>query len=230
MFALHGFWDYCLATVEQIDTCNEIHKKLLDLNLQSMLVDEQLKELKQECSQRDGNGVFSFLNMAIEAVKEDQESTKLGLRELLVSLFRTKCFNIGNLEGFVLEQEVYELMMRTETDDNELKFLMTKIEGLLRFVDERNRKVNDLKMELDRVPKKLYFPMWELGQSDDVAQLFENRSTGNKAKSDVVVEMYGSPRDVASPMLVSEEFKKVSMFDDLEPKRKGFCPLDYLDH
>ena len=95
MATLHGNWD-CEAAAEQIDTYNEIHKKLVELNLHSMLIDQQFKKkLVQECSEKDDNEV--------EVVKEDQESTKHGLCELLVSLFEPECLDIGNLESFVLE-------------------------------------------------------------------------------------------------------------------------------
>ncbi|XWS35277.1 hypothetical protein CRYUN_Cryun21dG0112300 [Craigia yunnanensis] len=122
---------------------------------------------------------------------------------------------------------------------------MAKIEGFTRSVDERNKKVNDLKIELDRIPKILNFAIGNLGQSGDEAQSpqpqgFKNRSTGDieRSLSDAVVEMYGFPRDVAldiqesvaSRRLVSEAFKNDSMFDDFDRKGKLFDPMDYLDH
>ena len=219
MATLHGNWD-CEAAAEQIDTYNEIHKKLVDLNLQSMFIDQQLKKLIQECSERDDNEV-SFLKREVEVMNEDQESTKHGLRELLMAFFQPKCFHIGNLESFVLEQEIYNLMISTKRDDIELKILMAKIEGLTRSVDERNKKVNDLKMELDRIPK------------------MSNFSTSGRSLSDVVVEMiHRFARDVAldiqesvaSRRLVNEPFENDSMFEDFDLKGEGFDPMDYLDH
>ena len=65
-------------------------------------------------------------------------------------------------------------------------------------------------------------------------------STGDMGRSlsDVVVEMYGFPRDmaldiqesIASRRLVSEAFKNDSMFDDFDRKGKVFDLMDYLDH
>ena len=60
--------------------------------------------------------------------------------------------------------------MSTKIGKIELDSLMAKIEGFTRSVDERNKKVNGLKIELDRIPKKSNFARRNLGQSGDEAQ------------------------------------------------------------
>ncbi|XVF29356.1 hypothetical protein REPUB_Repub15cG0113700 [Reevesia pubescens] len=112
MASFHSSWDY-VTNVQHIDTCNEIHKKLVEFNLKSMLIDQELKKLIHECSKRDDNDVL-LSEMEIEQVKEDQENMKQGLREFLMPLFQLHRFDFRNLKSFVLEQEVYKLKMNTK--------------------------------------------------------------------------------------------------------------------
>ncbi|XP_022761662.1 uncharacterized protein LOC111307754 isoform X2 [Durio zibethinus] len=197
------------------------------------------------CRERDNEEVL-FLKMAIELVKADQESTKQRWCGLLMRLFQPECFDIGKLGSFILEQEVYDLMSAKR--DDELKILMAEIEGFIRPMVERNKKVNELMMELNRIPKKSNFTRWNLGQYGDDEpssphpdQGFKNSSIGDMGRSlsEVVVEMYGFPPDVALDIqesaatgnLVGEASENASMSDDdLDRKGEGFDPLEYLDH
>ncbi|XVF29359.1 hypothetical protein REPUB_Repub15cG0114000 [Reevesia pubescens] len=216
----HSSWDY-VTNVQHVNTCNEIHKKLVEFNLKSMLIDQELKKLIYECSKRDDNEVL-LSEMEIEQVKEDQESMKQGLLEFLMPLFQPHRFDFRNLESFVLEQEVYKLMMNIKRGDIELKFLMKKIEELISFVDERNMKVNQLKMKLDGIQKKSNLVMENLDQSGDNDQAQGSQKMCGFSRA-VALDIQ---KFVASRQLDRQAFKNSSMFDDdLDGKKKGFDTL-----